>query len=45
MKIDWKAVWEEFDEWYANQSDPDWWPEQAEKIEELVGEHIREIDQ
>lgn len=39
--IEWKKLWEEFDEWYGEKFDPTW-NAQKRKIEQLVKKYHRE---
>jgi len=40
-KIDWKKVWDKFDEWYSENFDPEW-EEQKEKIKDLVNGELED---
>lgn len=42
MKLDWKKIWEKFDEWYEKQNPDSWdWEIQQKKIQALVSAEIR----
>ncbi len=42
--IDWKVIWEEFEEWYLENNEPEWEAQQS-KIEELIEKwYLRNIE-
>ncbi len=38
--IDWKVIWEDFQEWYLENNEPEWETQQS-KIEEIVEKYLK----